>query len=76
MSERFVMPPEITEEMRLAAYREYTTRLCASHRLIGRTYIAFRGMVMRGLETEGPNGAPLIYDAFRFDVLYRSETMQ
>lgn len=46
---------------------------CSIHRYNG---CSVRGMVMRGLETEGPDGGRLVFDAFRFDVLYRSETVQ
>jgi len=38
---RFEMPPEITEEMKQAAYREYCNRSAENYRLIGRSYIAF-----------------------------------
>lgn len=46
---------------------------CSIHRYNG---CSVRGMVMRGLETEGPDGELMVYDAFRFDILYRSETVQ
>lgn len=46
---------------------------CSIHRCNG---CSVRGMAQRGIETIGPDGGPLIYDAFRFDILYRSETVQ
>lgn len=46
---------------------------CSIHRYNG---CSVRGMVMRGQEIKGPDDCPLIFGAFRFDVLYRSETVQ
>lgn len=46
---------------------------CSIHRYNG---CSVRGMVQRGIETNGPDGGLLVFDAFRFDVLYRSEMVQ
>lgn len=46
---------------------------CSIHRYNG---CSVRGMVQRGIEMNGPDGGLLVFDAFRFDVLYRPETVQ
>lgn len=41
MTERFVMPPEVTEPMKQAAYCEYVKRSSDNFQRIGKSYIAF-----------------------------------